>query len=135
VVDRLLVVVALAALVVIGWRLLKLRQDLRLRSAARERLFDRLVPAGRPAVVGFSLPMCHECHTLQSPAMSRLESRMGQSVSVRTVDVRDHGALAGRLGILTVPATVVLDTDGTVRFLNQGFAGEERLVQQLSAIA
>jgi thioredoxin-like negative regulator of GroEL len=114
---------------------LRLRQDLRLRTLAAERLFDGLVPAGRPAVVGFSLPMCHECHTLQAPAMERLESMMGESVSVRTVDVRSHSALAQRLGILTVPATVVLDTDGKVRFLNHGFAGEERLAEELSTVA
>jgi uncharacterized membrane protein YcjF (UPF0283 family) len=134
-VERLLIAAALALLVVIAWRLLRLRQELRLRSLARERLFDGLVPAGRPAVVGFSMPMCHECRSLQAPAMRRLQSRMGDSVSVRTVDVRTHGELAERLGIVTVPATAVLDTAGTVRFVNQGFAGEDRLMEELSDIA
>lgn len=43
----------------------------------------------------------------------------------------DHPELVERLGILTVPATVILDTRGTVRHLNLGYADDAKLTAQL----
>lgn len=133
-IDRLLIVLALAVLVAVCWMLLRLRQARRLRSLGDETLFSGVVPAGRPAVVAFSVPRCSECHDLQEPALSRLEARLGDKASVKTISAQTHGALAKRLGILTVPSTAVLDASGAVRFVNQGFTDEGRLAQQIDAI-
>lgn len=35
---------------------------------------------------------------------------------------------------MTVPATAILDPEGVVRTLNQGFADETRLLQQLAML-
>ena len=40
--------------------------------------------------------------------------------------------LTGWKGLLTVPATVVLDSSGTVRHLNLGYASDVRLREQLA---
>jgi hypothetical protein len=40
--------------------------------------------------------------------------------------------LVQQIGILTVPATLVLDAAGTVRHLNLGYASDVRLREQLA---
>lgn len=133
--ERLLILAALAALVALGWSALRLAQGRRLRKLAVRRPFATVVPAGRPAVVAFSLPSCGECRARQAPALARLQGRLGAAVTITTLSVEAHGPLVEELGIMTVPATVVLDAAGAVRALNQGFADEERLLRQLAPFA
>ncbi|NTU85789.1 MAG: thioredoxin family protein [Chloroflexales bacterium] len=132
--ERLLILAALAALVAAGRGLLRLRQARLLRALGAERPFAGVIPGGRPAVVAFTLPTCAECRARQQPALLRLRSRLGDAVHIETVAADAYGALTERLGILTVPATAVLDGAGALRFLNQGFADETRLAEQLAAV-
>lgn len=133
--ERLLILLALAALVGAAWLLLRRLQARRLRALAADRPFDGLVPAGAPAVVAFTLPSCADCRARQAPALERLRARLGGAVRVAVLPADAHGPIVDRLGILTVPSTVVLDAGGGVRFLNQGFADESRLAEQLAAVA
>jgi len=132
--ERLLLVAALAALVLVVWLLLRAGQRRRLHALADARPFAALVPAGRPAIVAFSLPTCVECRVRQAPALGRLRAQLASAAHVTTLSAEDHPALVAQLGILTVPATLVLDTTGAVRFLNQGFADEARLLRQLALL-
>ena len=50
---------------------------------------------------------------------------------VRSLSAFDHPELVQRVGILTVPATVVLDAAGAVRHLNLGYASDGKLREQL----
>lgn len=133
-IERILILLALAALISVGWRALRLLQARRLRALQAERPFGELVPAGRPAVVAFTLPGCAECKARQAPALRRLGEQLGDQVVVKTLTVSEHPALADRLGLLTVPATAVLDASGALRHLNHGFADEVRLAGQLGGV-
>lgn len=133
-VERLLILTAVAVAVVAGWAALGLLQRRRLRALAVQRPFAGIVPPGRPAVIAFTLPGCGECRARQAPALGRLGGQLGAAVQIVTLSAEAHAALVARLGILTVPTTVVLDADGAVRSLNQGFADEGRLLQQLGAV-
>jgi hypothetical protein len=142
--ERLLIVAGLAALLFGAWALLRLRQTRRLAALAGERPFQGLVPAGRPAVVAFTLPGCVECRARQAPALEQLRARRGGAVTtppgadeyvIATLRADAHPEVVERLGILTVPATAVLDAQGQVRFLNQGFADAARLGAQLDSVA
>jgi hypothetical protein len=53
---------------------------------------------------------------------------------VRTLAAPDYPQLVDRLGILTAPATVVLDMTGTVRFVNLGFMDAATLAAQLGSV-
>jgi thiol-disulfide isomerase/thioredoxin len=132
-VERLLILLALAGALAGGWQLLRLWQARRLRALAAERPFAELLPAGRPAVVAFTLPSCVDCRARQAPALERLRVQVGPAVQIAILPADAHGELVERLGILTVPTTVVVDAGGAVRFLNQGFADEARLAGQLAA--
>jgi thiol-disulfide isomerase/thioredoxin len=88
-------------------------------------------PDGRPTIVAFSTPGCAACRAVQQPALAALQQRARDGVRVIHVDAAERPEVARVFGILTVPATVVIDADGDVRAANQGFATTEKLVAQL----
>lgn len=51
-------------------------------------------------------------------------------MSVAEVDALREPRLAARFGVLTVPSTVVIGSDGAIRAINNGAAGTERLAVQ-----
>lgn len=83
-------------------------------------------------MVAFSAPHCHECHTRQAPALARLQNALRDRVVVTSVSALEHPDLVEKLGILTVPATVVIDARGAVRHLNLGYTSDTKLQQQLA---
>ncbi len=131
--ERALILIAVAAALAAGYALLRVWQARRLRALGAERPFADLLPAGIPAVVAFTLPGCADCRARQAPALRRLSQSLGEQVIVRTLTVSEHPELADMLGLLTVPATAVVDARGVLRHLNQGFADEGRLISQLNA--
>jgi len=104
-----------------------------LRRLSGESLWEVLGtgPDGRPAVIAFSAPGCAACRTAQKPALTALRERAGNGVRVIEVDVVEQPRVARVFGILTVPATAVLDPSGAVLAANQGFATADRLAAQL----
>jgi thioredoxin-like negative regulator of GroEL len=95
----------------------------------------KVVPPGKPAIVAFSTPSCAECRTRQAPALKQLATQFGEQVEIRSLQATEHPELVDRAGILTVPATVVLDARGVVRHLNLGFTDSETLASQLRSAA
>ncbi len=132
--ERLLILALVGAIVVAVWALLRERQRRRLSALAATSPFADLVPTGRAAVVALTLPTCVECRARQAPAIERLRASLGASIHIVTLSAETHADLVTQLGVLTVPSTVVLDPAGTVCFLNQGFADETRLAQQVAAL-
>jgi len=135
-VDRVLILVSVAVLVaalVVGGRLVAARRRLRLREAPPAALWTALEsePDGRPTVVAFSTPSCIACHTAQRPALAALEARGGGTVRILHVDAAARPEVARAFGVMTVPATTVLDERGAVVAANQGFATAETLAGQL----
>ena len=92
-----------------------------------------VAPIASARAIAFSTPSCAECRTRQAPALSRLAIALGDQVTVRSLSALDHPDLVQKIGILTVPATVVLDSSGTVRHLNLGYASDARLREQLAS--
>ncbi len=131
-VERILILFLLALGIAAGWGLLRLWRRTKLRGLRGETPLAGVVPAGRPAVVAFSTPTCAECHTRQAPALARLATALGDTVTVRSLSALEHPEIVRQIGILTVPATIVLDRDGYVRSLNLGYASAERLRDQVS---
>ncbi|MFL5805628.1 MAG: TlpA family protein disulfide reductase [Roseiflexaceae bacterium] len=132
--ERVLILFLLALAIAAGWGLLRLWRGAKLRGLRGEAPLAGLVPMGRPAVVAFSTATCAECRARQAPALARLAAALGDAVTVRSLSALDHPDLIRRIGILTVPATLVLDREGRVRELNLGYASDERLREQLLTI-
>lgn len=134
-IERSLILVAVAVAIGLGWALLRAWRASKLRQVEGSTLFADIAPLGRPAIVAFSTPFCSECRTKQQPALTRLAAELGEQATVRTLSALDHEPLVQQLGILTVPATVVVDAAGQVRFCNLGFTGEQQLKLQLAGVA
>jgi thiol-disulfide isomerase/thioredoxin len=131
--ERIGLLFALALSIVAGWAAIRLWSAWKLRRLRTSAPLAGLAPPGRPAVIAFSTPSCAECRTRQAPALLRLAAALGDQVTVRSLSALEHPDLVQKIGILTVPATVVLDEAGTVRHLNLGYASEARLREQLAS--
>jgi thioredoxin-like negative regulator of GroEL len=135
--ERLVVLVAIASLVALGT--LSIRAWSRGRVAGVRQSAAGLWPAlgespdGRPALVVFSTPACVACRTAQEPAVQAVRGRFGEALRVLHVDIGQRPGAARAFRILTAPSTVVLNADGQVQSVNQGFASADHLVAQLSA--
>ena len=131
-IERISILFALALLIAIGWATVRLWSAWKLRRLRAAAPLADLAPHGRPAVIAFSTPSCAECRIRQAPALLRLAAALGETVTVRSLSALEHPDLVQKIGILTVPATVVLDSAGTVRHLNLGYASDARLREQLA---
>jgi hypothetical protein len=85
-------------------------------------------------ILAFSSADCHQCHTLQTPALQRVTEARKYQVSVEEIDAPGSPELTERYQVLTVPTTVVLDATGHVHAVNYGFANTQRLLEQVDGI-
>jgi thioredoxin 1 len=132
--ERLLLLVAIAAgltvAVCAGRRWL-------LRRAARRSEGDPVLATlrpGVPAIVYFTSPNCAPCQFQQKPALARLQADLGDGLQVIEVDALAQTEAAARWGVLSVPATFVLDRTGHPRDVNFGVAGVDKLKAQLQRV-
>jgi thiol-disulfide isomerase/thioredoxin len=132
-IERIGILFALALVIAASWAAIRVWSGWKLRRLRASAPLAELAPPGRPAVIAFSTPSCAECRTRQAPALTRLAAALGDQVTVCSLSALEHPDLVQKIGILTVPATVVLDKAGTVRHLNLGYASEVRLREQLAS--
>lgn len=85
-------------------------------------------------ILAFSSADCHQCHTMQTPALQRVTGARKYQVSVEEIDAPGSPELTRRYQVLTVPTTVVLDAAGRVHAVNYGFASTQRLLDQVDAV-
>lgn len=133
-IERILILGGLALAIVAGWALVRAWRAWKLRGLANDAPLADVAPLGRPAIVSFSTPSCAECRTRQSPALARLAATLGDAVTIRSLSALEHPELVDQIGILTVPATVVLDRRGAVRHLNLGYTSDQKLREQLAMV-
>lgn len=91
-------------------------------------------PRGLPVILYFTTPECAPCRTIQRPALSRLQERLGSRLDVVEVNAQERPDLASRWGVLSVPTTFIIDAQGQLRHVNHGVTRAEKLMQQLEAI-
>jgi thiol-disulfide isomerase/thioredoxin len=90
--------------------------------------------SGVPGVLYFASQTCSPCRA-QGAAVEKLGEQLGRPLNLVEVDVDDQQELTEKWSVVTVPTTVVLDGDGTVRTINHGVASEEKLRRQLEGVA
>jgi thioredoxin 1 len=86
---------------------------------------------GKEAIMFFTSNSCVECEKLQKPAINELKTK---STQIYTIDAAENTKLVDYFRILTVPTTIILDNKGIPQFINQGYANEKKLMEQLSRI-
>jgi hypothetical protein len=132
----LVLAMVLIALLVWGGRFFVERQRrLALAAAPLEKLpAEATQTQGKIRILAFSSADCTQCHTLQQPALRRLQALRGDEIDVLEVDAPAAPELTSRYRILTVPSTVILNPAGEAQAVNYGFANLNKLQQQVDAI-
>lgn len=130
-VERILILLALAAAVLAVWQIAR-RRSLRLRDESGLRRIG--YRPGRPAILYFTAPGCAPCETVQKPALERLADRFQGRLQILEIDASQKPDLADAWGVLAVPTTFVIDRAGRPRRVNHGPAREHVLGAQLAKI-
>jgi thioredoxin 1 len=98
-------------------------------SGARETTTDTSV-----RILSFRSENCHQCKRLQAPALERLLEARPEGVTITEVDATSEHELTQAYRVLTVPSTVVLDTEGHAHAINYGFANTQLLLTQVDQV-
>ncbi len=88
----------------------------------------------KPVLVYFTTPDCVPCKTVQRPAINQVENLLGEQLQVVEIDATEHPDLAKVWGVMSVPTTFLLDARGKARFVNNGVARAEKLIQQIQTL-
>ena len=88
----------------------------------------------KPVIVYFTTPDCVPCKTIQRPALNKLSSLMGDKLEVVEIDATQRPDLAKQWGVMSVPTTFLLNARGEARFVNNGVARVEKLIEQLQTL-
>lgn len=132
-VERLIVTLIILAAAYLVWRWYTARQLRRATQAGRTDPLLASTRDGISTILYFTTPTCAPCQTVQMPALKRVEETLGDRVQIVRVDATEHPDDARRWGVLSVPTTFVLDTDGQAVAVNHGVAHTETLLRQLTS--
>jgi thioredoxin 1 len=107
----------------------------RLLGRARSNIFSLFhqLP-NKPVIVYFTTPDCAPCKTIQRPALNKLSSLMGDKLHVVEIDATQRPDLAKQWGVMSVPTTFLLNARGEARYVNNGVARVEKLMEQLQTL-
>lgn len=117
-----------AGLVIWRWRLDRQRQRLALAELPADLASLPLEP--NPAVLYFTTPTCAQCRWQQTPALAHLQ-QLRDGLQVIKLDAVEYDSLARFYHVMTVPTTVVLDSQRRPIAINHGLATAEQLTAQL----
>ena len=107
----------------------------RLLSRARNNhftLFNKLPK--KPVLVYFTTPDCAPCKTVQRPAIDRVSNLLGEKLEVVEINAYEQPDLARTWGVLSVPTTFLIDERGEARYVNNGVARAEKLLEQIQTL-
>ncbi len=104
-------------------------------SRAERQIHQLLRPfPNKPVIVYFTTPDCAPCKTIQRPALDKLTSTLGDTLQVLEIDATQRPDLAKSWGVMSVPTTFLLDSKGKPRYVNNGVARAEKLIEQLQTL-
>jgi thiol-disulfide isomerase/thioredoxin len=89
---------------------------------------------GVPSILFFTTPTCASCKTFQRPVLQHVKKILGDCLQVVEIDASMQPELARQWGILSVPTTFILDSQGQPKHVNHGLVSAEKLLKQLERI-
>jgi thiol-disulfide isomerase/thioredoxin len=107
----------------------------RLLARARSNVFSlfKTFP-NKPVLVYFTTPTCAPCKTVQRPAIDKIAKLLGEKLHVVEIDATQRPDLAKTWGVMSVPTTFLLDSRGEARYVNNGVARAEKLMEQIQTL-
>ncbi|MDH3675086.1 MAG: thioredoxin family protein [Anaerolineae bacterium] len=124
--DRLIITLVIVGGLSLLWLAWQSYRSTLVRTIQPSRLF-----VGKPTLLYFTAGYCVICKAQQSPIVAQVAAKFGDSIAVKQVDVSERPDLASQYKVLTLPTTVVLDSQGQVTHINYGVAHQSKLEAQL----
>ncbi|OGU46931.1 MAG: hypothetical protein A2000_05705 [Ignavibacteria bacterium GWB2_36_8] len=88
-----------------------------------------------PTILYFWTEQCVQCFSMQNPALSKLKQTYSD-FNLVSFNALNEESIVKKLNIKTVPATAIISSgENEVKFVNNGFAGEDLLLSQLKEIS
>jgi thiol-disulfide isomerase/thioredoxin len=107
----------------------------RLLARARTNVFSLFNTfPNKPVLVYFTTPTCAPCKTVQRPAIDKIAKLLGEKLHVVEIDATQRPDLAKTWGVMSVPTTFLLDSRGEARYVNNGVARAEKLMEQIQTL-
>lgn len=88
----------------------------------------------KPILVYFTTPDCVPCKTVQRPAIDQVRGLLGENLQVVEVNAYERPDLAQKWGVVSVPTTFLLDARGEARYVNNGVARAQKLMEQIQTL-
>ncbi len=104
------------------------------KNGAAETVEPLIAQPGTPAILYFTTPECVVCKAVQRPALKSLQERLGDRLQVVEINAHERPDLASRWGVLSVPTTFIIDSQGQLRHVNHGATRADKLLQQLDGM-
>ena len=101
-----------------------------LRRASRHVPALNLARPGNTVLLYFTTPSCVPCKTTQRPAIRQVKDRLGVDIQVIEVDANAHPKVASQWGVMSVPTTFIIDSQGQPRHVNHGVTSADKLLEQ-----
>ena len=126
--DRILLSLALIALLFVAYRLVQRRHLVRLRAARLQ-----VGQSPQPSLLYFCSDHCAPCVT-QEQFLRQLPDQVTRQVRIEQIDAEKESETAARYGIFTLPTTMLVDRQGSVRHVNYGLTDARKLASQLESV-
>ncbi len=84
-----------------------------------------------PTILYFWTEQCAQCNSVQKPAILKLKDE-GKKFNLISLNAIEDLEMTKLLKIKTVPSTVILSSDKNVKFINNGYASDTLLKEQLN---
>ena len=133
--DILIRLLWTAAIIGAGLALFRLVNARVLSRASVKASQSSLVPPGKPAILYFTTPDCAACKAVQRPALTKVATRLGDRLQVLEINAYEHPDLAKDWGVMSVPTTFILDSQGRPKHVNHGATPAEKLLEQLQKVS
>lgn len=128
--ERMLISLALVTILVVAYRLFQGRHKARVSLQAS---LTRGDAARQPSLLYFWSEHCAPCVT-QAQFFRQLPEQIVRQIKIEQIDAENERETAARYGVFTLPTTMLMDRQGSVRHVNYGLIDARKLVGQLESV-